>query len=45
MVALLARDARLRAGANAVAAVRPLTPDAMAAQLIALYERLLAAPM
>jgi len=42
MRALLARDARMRAGANAVAAVQPLTPDAMAAQLIALYERLLA---
>jgi UDP-glucose:(heptosyl)LPS alpha-1,3-glucosyltransferase len=44
MRALLERDARVRAGANALAAVRPLTPDAMAAQLIALYERLLSAP-
>jgi len=44
MRALLARDARMRAGANAVAAVQPLTPDAMAVRLIALYENLLAAP-
>jgi hypothetical protein len=34
----------MRAGANAVAAVQPLTPDAMAVRLIALYENLLAAP-
>ena len=44
MRALLERDARARAGASAVAAVRPLTPDAMAARLIALYESLLTAP-
>jgi UDP-glucose:(heptosyl)LPS alpha-1,3-glucosyltransferase len=44
MRALLARDARMRAGASAVAAVQPLTPDAMAVRLIALYESLLAAP-
>ena len=41
MTRLLAPDARTAAGANALAAVRPLTPDAMAARLIALYESLL----
>ena len=38
--ALPTPDARARAGANALAAVRPLTPDAMAARLVrALRER------
>ena len=44
MRTLLVRDVRARAGANAVAAMRPLTPDAMAGRLIALYESLLPAP-
>jgi UDP-glucose:(heptosyl)LPS alpha-1,3-glucosyltransferase len=41
MTSLLAPDARARAGRNAQAAVADLTPAAMAARLIALYERLL----
>jgi UDP-glucose:(heptosyl)LPS alpha-1,3-glucosyltransferase len=41
MRALLADDARARASTGALAAMRPLTPPAMAAQLIALYESLL----
>ena len=44
MRALLDRHTRARAGARALDAVRPLTPDAMAARLIELYERLLATP-
>jgi UDP-glucose:(heptosyl)LPS alpha-1,3-glucosyltransferase len=42
MRALLDEDARARAGTGALAAMRPLTPPAMAARLIALYETLLA---
>jgi UDP-glucose:(heptosyl)LPS alpha-1,3-glucosyltransferase len=38
---LLDPGARATAAANALAAVRPLTPDAMAARLIALYDSLL----
>ena len=41
MTALMGRDARARAGRNALAAVAELTPSAMAARLAALYERLL----
>jgi UDP-glucose:(heptosyl)LPS alpha-1,3-glucosyltransferase len=43
MSALLDNGARERAGASALAAMRPLTPDAMSARLIALYESLLPA--
>lgn len=43
MTALLDPDLRLRQGAAAHAAVLPLTPDAMATRLLALYEGLLAA--
>ena len=41
MTALMGSDARARAGRNALAAVADLTPSAMAARLVALYERLL----
>jgi UDP-glucose:(heptosyl)LPS alpha-1,3-glucosyltransferase len=41
MAALADPAARARAGANALAAMRPLVPDAMAARLTALYESLL----
>ena len=41
MNAMLASETRSRAGANALAAVADLTPAAMAARLIGLYERLL----
>ena len=41
MTALADPATRARAGANALAAMRPLTPDAMAARLTALYESLL----
>jgi len=41
MRALLSPEARARAGAGALAAMRPLTPDAMSARLVALYEALL----
>jgi UDP-glucose:(heptosyl)LPS alpha-1,3-glucosyltransferase len=44
MTALLDAGTRERAGRQALAAMRPLTPDAMAARLIALYESLLPAP-
>ncbi len=44
MTMLLAAAARTRAGNNALAAMRPLTPDAMAARLVALYESVLPAP-
>ncbi|MEO8754363.1 MAG: glycosyltransferase family 4 protein [Casimicrobiaceae bacterium] len=44
MRALVPRETRARAAANAVEAVQPLTPDAMAQRLIALYESLLPAP-
>ena len=43
MTSLLSPEARARAGANALAAVADLTPAAMAARLVALYERLLPA--
>jgi hypothetical protein len=39
---LLAEEARKRAGAGALSAMRPLAPAAMAAHLVALYESLLA---
>jgi UDP-glucose:(heptosyl)LPS alpha-1,3-glucosyltransferase len=42
MCALLAEEARKRAGAGALSAMRPLAPAAMAAHLVALYESLLA---
>lgn len=41
MQRLLAQDERARAAGNALAAVADLTPPAMAARLVALYERLL----
>lgn len=41
MSALADPATRARAGANALAAMRPLVPDAMAARLTALYESLL----
>jgi UDP-glucose:(heptosyl)LPS alpha-1,3-glucosyltransferase len=41
MAALLDPAERRRAGAGALAAMRPLTPDAMAGRLIALYEELM----
>lgn len=41
MSGLLDAGARTRAGANALAAMRPLTPAAMGARLTALYESLL----
>ncbi|MCC6197313.1 MAG: glycosyltransferase family 4 protein [Burkholderiales bacterium] len=41
MTSLLAGAVRARAGGNALAAVADLTPAAMAARLVALYERLL----
>ena len=40
---LLHADARARAGAGALAAMRPLTPAAMSARLMTLYETLLGA--
>ncbi len=42
MTGLLDAGVRARAGANALAAMRPLTPAAMGARLTALYEGLLA---
>jgi hypothetical protein len=44
MASLLDDAARARAGANALAAMRPLTPAAMGARLTALYESLLPSP-
>jgi len=41
---LLAADVRVRARANALAAMAPLTPETMAQRLIALYESLLSGP-
>ena len=41
MSAMLAQDVRERAGVRTAAAVADLTPPAMAARLIALYQRLL----
>ncbi|MFO1322677.1 MAG: glycosyltransferase family 4 protein [Burkholderiales bacterium] len=43
MAALLSPAERERAGANALVAMRPLTPEAMSAKLVALYESLLPA--
>jgi UDP-glucose:(heptosyl)LPS alpha-1,3-glucosyltransferase len=41
MSALLAPGARAQAAAGALAAMRPLTPEAMSARLVALYDELL----
>lgn len=41
MTGLLDAGARARAGAGALAALRPLTPEAMAGELVALYDSLL----
>jgi UDP-glucose:(heptosyl)LPS alpha-1,3-glucosyltransferase len=41
MAALVDPATRARAGANALSAMRPLTPEAMAGRLTALYESLL----
>lgn len=41
MTGLLDAGARARAGAGALAAMRPLTPEAMAGELLALYDGLL----
>ena len=43
MHGLLDAQARTSAGAGALAAMRPLTPDAMSARLVALYDELLPA--